>query len=224
MSACTIGAMAVRRRWKIEAAVVALILAITAALTQVRPAAGPGSIVEEVVDGDTIRLSDGQKVRYLLVDTPEKGDLMYEEAVSANRDLVKGRPARLELDARPRDDYGRTLAYVFVKDAQDREIFVNAELVRQGFALLYVVGENEARRDEILAAQRDAAQARRGLWAHFAADDAGGPFVGGKGKSARHRFHRTTCDTLEDRKGLETFATKRDALLDGRSPCRKCKP
>jgi len=216
--------MRLRRHWRIEAAVVALILAVTAALTQVRPAAAAGTTVEEVVDGDTIRLSDGQKVRYLLVDTPERGDAMYEAAASANQDLVKGRPVRLELDADSKDDYGRTLAYVFVADDQGNERFVNAELVRQGFALLYVVGENEARRDEILAAQREAAQAGRGLWERLSKEEASGPFVGGYGKSARHRFHRPSCESVKDPKGMKSFATKREALLDGRSPCRKCKP
>ncbi|HLG43054.1 MAG TPA: thermonuclease family protein, partial [Planctomycetota bacterium] len=115
-------------------------------------------------------------------------------------------------------------AYVFVTDARGNELFVNAELVRRGVALLYVVGENQARRDEILKAQSEAAQGGQGLWALLSEGDSAGPYVGGMGKSARHRFHRRTCDSVEDPKELKPFATKKDALLDGRSPCRKCKP
>jgi micrococcal nuclease len=94
--------------------------------------------VVHVVDGDTIDVQlDGQqvRVRYIGVNTPEtnhptKGqEPCGPEASAANHRLVGGQTVRLELDVRPRDQYQRLLAYVYVGD-----VMVNAELVRQGYA------------------------------------------------------------------------------------------
>lgn len=211
-----------KRRWAVEACLVAALLAATAALSQYRPAPSGGAHVDRAIDGDSVLLADGHRIRYLLVDTPEKGEPFYAEAVAANEELVLGKQVRLELDREPRDDYGRTLAYVFAIDNRGHEVFVNAELVRRGLAFLYVVGANQARRDEILAAQREAAEAARGRWASL--DDTPGRFVGGRGASARHRFHRESCESVRDRTDLVAFQRRSQALLDGRSPCRACKP
>jgi micrococcal nuclease len=76
-------------------------------------------------------------VRYIGIDTPEtkhpsRGIEPYgPEATDANRRLVQGQTVRLEFDVQPRDQYGRLLAYVYVG-----EVMANAELVRQGYALL----------------------------------------------------------------------------------------
>jgi micrococcal nuclease len=211
-----------KRRWTVEALVVASLLAATAALSQYRPQPSGGARVERVIDGDTVQLSDGQKIRFLLIDTPERGEPFYREAVSANEELCLGKQVRIVLDREPLDDYGRTLAYLFAIDKAGNERFVNAELVRRGLAFLYVVGVNQARRDEILAAQREAAEAKRGRWAEL--PDEPGRFVGGRGASARHRFHRESCESVRGRKDLVDFPSRAEALLDGRSPCRSCKP
>jgi micrococcal nuclease len=66
---------------------------------------------------------------------------------------------RLELDVQPRDQYGRLLAYVYVG-----EVVVNAELVRQGYALLSTVPPNVTHEALFVRLQREAREARRGLW------------------------------------------------------------
>ena len=76
--------------------------------------------VEKVLDGDTIVLSDGTKVRYIGVDSPEsvhpsKPVQHYgPEASKANKRLVLGKRVGIQYDVERKDRYGRTLAYGFV--------------------------------------------------------------------------------------------------------------
>ncbi|UCC61820.1 MAG: thermonuclease family protein [Anaerolineae bacterium] len=116
--------------------------------------------VSQVVDGDTVELANGRKVRYLGVNTPERGQPFYEEAKQFNAELVADKTVRLELDVDTIDQYGRTLAHVFVGDRH-----VNLELVRQGYANVYTVPPNVKYSEELLAAEREAREEGRGLWA-----------------------------------------------------------
>lgn len=131
------------------------------------PARPRRAVVERAVDGDTVVLVGGERVRYVGMDTPElhhprKPVQPYaREAWMFNRDLVDGRRVRLEFDVEPKDRYGRTLAYVFLEDGT----FVNAELVRQGYARILTIPPNVKYQDQFLALQREAQAARRGLWA-----------------------------------------------------------
>jgi micrococcal nuclease len=124
------------------------------------PESASESRVRYVLDGDTIELTDGRKIRYLGINTPEHGQPYYEEARLANASLVENQAVRLEQDVVPIDQYGRTLAHVFVGDTH-----VNLELIRQGYANVYTVPPNVKYVDELLAAEREAREHQRGLWA-----------------------------------------------------------
>jgi len=76
-------------------------------------------------------------VRYIGIDTPERGRPCFEQASRANERLLERGALRLEYDVERRDRYGRLLAYVYAG-----EVFVNAELVRRGFARRYTVPPN----------------------------------------------------------------------------------
>src|SRR4051812_2509746 len=123
--------------------------------------------VERVVDGDTIGLAGGERVRYIGVDTPEAVKpgtpvQCYAKAASHfNARLVEGRRVRLRYDAERQDRYGRTLAYVF--RSQDG-LFVNAELVRRGYATTLTIPPNVAHADDFRQLARGARRAGRGLW------------------------------------------------------------
>ena len=124
--------------------------------------------VKEVVDGDTIVLEDGTKVRYIGLNTPERGRPFYDEATEANRKLVEDREVRLEFDAVQMDRYGRTLAYVFVRDSTaspQGEVFVNLELLRQGYANAFTVPPNVKHEELFREAEQEARETERGLWA-----------------------------------------------------------
>ena len=126
--------------------------------------------VVRVVDGDTIRvIEDGREeaVRYIGVDTPESVkpgspvECFGKAASRANRELVEGERVRLVEDIEARDRYGRRLAYVYrVSD----DLFVNAELVRRGFATPLTVPPNVAHADEFADLAGRARRRGRGLW------------------------------------------------------------
>jgi len=106
-----------------------------------------------------------ERVRYIGIDTPEtkhpsRGIEPYgPEATEANRRLVRGQMVRLEFDIQARDQYGRLLAYFYVG-----EVMVNAELVRQGCALLSTYPPNVTHEALFVRLQREAREAKRGLW------------------------------------------------------------
>lgn len=126
---------------------------------------GPAqALVERVIDGDTVELVSGERVRYVLVDAPEitngKNACFGAQARQLNRELVEGRVVGLEYGPRCRDRYDRLLATVTV-DGLD----VNAELVRSGYAcVLFIPPDGEERAGEFQRFEREAQQAGLGLW------------------------------------------------------------
>lgn len=128
--------------------------------------------VVEVVDGDTVVVDIGgreEDVRLLGIDTPEvfvdpgeQPECYGAEASARTKQLLPaGTAVRLERDVVARDDYGRLLAYVY--RASDG-LFVNDDLVRQGFAELLIIRPNGALGDGLRAATRAAEAADVGLW------------------------------------------------------------
>lgn len=115
--------------------------------------------VINVVDGDTIETEVGEKIRYIGINTPEKGQPYADESTKLNRDLVLGKRISLEFDIQTKDRYGRTLAYVYVD-----EVFVNREIVRQGFAVSETIQPNVKYQGEILNVQREARDKCLGIW------------------------------------------------------------
>ncbi len=120
--------------------------------------------VLRVTDGDTIRIRlDGggvERVRYIGVDTPERGRCYARQAAAANARML-GRRIRLEYDVERRDRYGRLLAYVHAPDGA----MVNAALVRGGWATPLVVEPNVRHAARFAELARAARRAGRGLWA-----------------------------------------------------------
>lgn len=105
--------------------------------------------VLEVIDGDTFKLWSGEIVRLICVDTPEKGSLGYQEAKDFLSFLILNKEVRLESDVDDKDNYGRLLRYVYVSE-DSKEIFVNKEIVQQGYGPVFIYGNNTRRCGEIL--------------------------------------------------------------------------
>lgn len=127
---------------------------------------GPSTaVVSRAIDGDTLELSDGKRVRMLLVDTPEstngKTDCFGQQAAQFTSDTVTGKTVELSYDeAGCTDRFGRTLAYVKVNGVD-----LNRTLVEQGYACtLYVSPSGGARRDEFETYESQAKTSRLGLW------------------------------------------------------------
>jgi endonuclease YncB( thermonuclease family) len=122
------------------------------------PALVSAATVAVVIDGDTIVLSDGTKVRYLGVNTPEHGQPFYEEAKQYNAQLVLHKEVRLERHQPERDVFGRVLAYVYADD-----VLVNARLIAEGLGHLFVLGSLD-HYDGWLRVQEDAQRRHKGMW------------------------------------------------------------
>lgn len=130
--------------------------------------AGDDTTVQRVVDGDTLVVEGGPRVRLIGVDTPEtkdprRGVQCYgkEAANHTGRLIGPGTKVRLVSDVERSDRYGRALAYVYrVADG----LFVNAALIRDGYAQVATFPPNVAHVDEFVALQREARKESRGLW------------------------------------------------------------
>jgi len=122
--------------------------------------------VIRVIDGDTIEIEGGYKVRYIGIDTPETVhpskpvECFGIEASNKNKELVEGKRVRLEKDVSETDKYGRLLRYIWVGD-----VFVNDYLVRQGYAYAYTYPPDIKYSEQFVEAQREAKENSRGLWA-----------------------------------------------------------
>ncbi|MEO6121484.1 MAG: thermonuclease family protein [Acidimicrobiales bacterium] len=125
-------------------------------------------VVERVVDGDTIVVSGGERVRLIGVDTPEIKDprrpvgCFGRQASDFTASLLEqGGQVRLVGDVEQRDRFDRLLAYVYrLPDG----LFVNAELIRMGFALPLTIAPNVAHSEEFVVLAREAREQGRGLW------------------------------------------------------------
>ena len=133
------------------------------------PLAADGVVVE-VVDGDTVRLSSGLEVRLVGIQAPKLplGRPNFQSwplAVAAKatlEQLVGGQRVRLFYGGRRRDRHGRALAHLY--QADDR--WAQGEMLRRGFARVYTFADNTALTAEMLALERAARAAWRGIWSH----------------------------------------------------------
>ena len=122
-----------------------------------------------VIDGDTIALKDGRRVRYIGVDTPEKprgnysGECFWQESTQANKNWVMGRTVRLEPGEDPRDRYGRLLAYVWITE-NGQEKMVNELLLSGGFATPMAIAPNTQFQDRFEQMALDARAGGAGGW------------------------------------------------------------
>lgn len=136
-------------------------------------------LVTRAVDGDTLQLETGERVRLIGIDTPEmhESDKLYRDSDRSKQDietikamgrqsyeftkrLVEGKRVSLEFDVEKLDRYKRTLAYVYLKDGT----FVNAEIVKQGYASLMTYPPNVKYADLFTKLYREARENNRGLW------------------------------------------------------------
>ncbi len=129
---------------------------------------GLDTTIQRVVDGDTVVVAGGHHVRLIGVDTPETKDprrpvqcFGRQASELMTTMLPKGVGVRLVGDVEERDFYDRTLAYVYrLPDG----LFVNAELVRQGYARVLTIPPNVAHADELVVLAGEAREGGRGLW------------------------------------------------------------
>ena len=179
--------------------------------------------VASVEDGDSITLENGRRVRYLGIDSPErggpgKGEYLAEEAHRFNRQLVRGQEVRLEYEAERLDRYQRLLARVYLKNG----LWVNGEMVKNGLAHVLYQAPNTEKFEELLKWQREAMDDRRGFWIK-ALEETDSDY---RGQRITRKFHRMDCADGQKiaARNLVLFKNKKDAYFRGFSPCRICRP
>ena len=131
--------------------------------------------VERVIDGDTLVLAGGARVRLIGADAPETkfsprsdgaDQPLARDALLFAEKVVEGRKVRLTLDKERVDKYGRFLAYVWYIDRESgEELLLNEELIRAGLArarLGYSYSDSMKRR--FRAAEVEAKDFKRGIW------------------------------------------------------------
>lgn len=127
--------------------------------------------VTRVVDGDTFWVDDGSekglKIRLIGIDAPEPRNTgtrpkgyFGSESTGYLRQMLTGKSVRLEYDVARNDRYGRTLAYAFLEDGT----FVNAELIKNGYATVMTVPPNVKYQDTFTTLAAKARRQNKGLW------------------------------------------------------------
>ncbi|MCL6471375.1 MAG: thermonuclease family protein [Firmicutes bacterium] len=223
----------------------ALMLIIPYSIASCQNAAKDGksdlAMVTRVVDGDTIvvRLNGKDyKVRFIGINTPERGRPYYLEATEKTKELCLGKQVRLEKDVSEIDKYGRLLRYVYVGDT-----FVNAELVKQGYAQQFTLPPDVKYADLFRKLASEARERQVGLWspsltsppAPSNADksdksdmateinEIGARFVGNLNSKV---YHRPSCPYAKkiSSNNVINFATAEAAKNQGYRPCKTCNP
>lgn len=122
--------------------------------------------VKKVIDGDTLKLENGDSVRFVGINTPELGHGKFKDEPLANQARrfvqrkIEGREVELRDEKPRRDKYGRRLAHIYTDSGQNVQI----ELLQRGLAFVVAVGDDLAYLDGYLAAEQQARQAGKGVW------------------------------------------------------------
>lgn len=182
------------------------------------------AFVRYVIDGDTIVLKKGTRVRYRGINSPEiphediPGEPLGLSATKRNRQLVQGRLVTLVQDDEKRDRFGRLLAYVFLPG--DR--MVNEVLVREGMAFVCFSEKGSPFSKRLLDAQREAIDAGRGIWSIPPVSPE--PYYVGNRQSLC--FHRPSCPYGKkiSKSSLVIFKSRSDACKEGFCRCKRCLP
>ena len=201
--------------------------------------------VIRVIDGDTVELLGGERVRLLGIDTPETVkpntpiQCFGKEASAHTKALLEGKTVTLVRDIEDRDKYGRLLRYVY----QDG-LFVNEALIRDGYARVYTYPPNVAHAQEFVVAERVARSAKRGLWGNVCTNKTpqtpspssptqtetaptGCTIKGNINTSGEHIYHMSGCGSytktrIDTTKGERMFCTEEEAVGAGWRKAKNC--
>ena len=202
-----------------------------------------GLLVTRVIDGDTIELENGERVRYLGINTPESVDprkpveCFGKEASLKNKELVLNKKVVLEKDISEIDKYGRLLRYVYTDDA-----FVNLELIKQGYAQVATYPPDVKYHDLFLEAEKEARENKRGLWGNCPTNnetndifispmpqitDSDCNIKGNINSEGEKIYHLPNCQSysqtkIDENRGEKWFCSEEEALNAGWRKAANC--
>lgn len=189
------------------------------------PQQGNSSLIKvkviKVIDGDTVVLEDGQRLRYAGIDAPE----LYTsteipqpfafKAYKLNKELTEGKTFFLELSLRKKDKYGRLLGELYFENKTS----VSEILIREGLAFVCYYPGSEKFYKKYLEIQKLALKEKRGIFSLLPKVNPKIIYIGNK---ASKRFHHPSCIEAEEVKRKIYFENLEEAFLQGYCPCRKC--
>jgi micrococcal nuclease len=178
--------------------------------------------VVEVIDGDTYKLSNGEKVRLIGINTPEldnpkSGPEIYGmEAYEFIKPLLFQQEVKIKYDEAKRDKYQRLLVYMYLKDGT----FVNAMLVEKGYARIMKVPPNVAYAKTFGALERQARAKKLGLWGSKTTqgtldNNKKLPIKGNINKSGEKIYHLPGGRYYQQTKAEEYFTNEEEARKAG---------
>jgi micrococcal nuclease len=175
--------------------------------------------VIRIIDGDTVELTGGDRLRLLGIDCPEKGEAYYDSAIIFLENRLSGEIIDIVFSERRRDKYGRLLGYIY-----HDSMLVNTTIIRRGLGNVYLFKDNLGDKkyiDLLLRAQNEAIESRCGLWSIERQPEA---YYLARPNSLR--FHRPTCEIVKDWRDGEfiRYDSRIEAFKKGLSPCRRCRP
>jgi len=130
--------------------------------TKTGPQKTQEAVVYRAIDGDTVELVNGQKVRYIGIDSPEienKTECFGQQAKTANANYVEGKTVKLEKDVSETDEYGRLLRYVYVGN-----LLINEELIKGGYAKVATFPPDVKYLSRFKGMEKQAKDMKLGLW------------------------------------------------------------
>ena len=176
------------------------------------------AIVVRVIDGDTIVLNNGERVRLIGIDAPEIGEPGADEATQFVRERVEGLTVWLEADGADRDRFGRLRRYVWLQqpsntqdENQIRQHQLNALLLENGLARVMIIGRvrNEALFRQLTSVPATSSEAIQSS------------FIGNKNSQI---FHTLECNSLPSQQNRLIFESREDAIRAGYRACQRCSP
>ena len=117
------------------------------------------ALVTQIIDGDTIAIEGGERVRLLGIDTPEKGEDYYNDAKAFLEERILMKEVELEKSVENKDGYNRLLRYVWLNGS-----LINIELIKEGLAKAYFYNDEEQYKEMIAEAEKKAIDKKTGLW------------------------------------------------------------
>ncbi|AEH23705.1 nuclease (SNase domain-containing protein) [Thermodesulfobacterium geofontis OPF15] len=177
--------------------------------------------VVKAIDGDTVILENGERLRYAGIDTTEihtQEGIPQPFALSAynlNKTLTEGKTFYLELALRKRDKYGRLLGELYFENGTS----VSEILVREGLAFVCYYEGSAKYYEKYLPLQREAIKKRKGIFSLLNREPKNIIYIGNKNSK---RFHHPDCPEAKKIKRKVYFKSIESALLEGYCPSREC--
>lgn len=183
------------------------------------------TVVTRVVDGDTIVIESGEKVRMILINSPEsvhrdkeKNTPFGKKASEYTEEKLLDQTIYMEKDVSDTDRYGRLLRYIYLEDGT----FYNEMMVKDGYAQLSTFPPDVKHQEIIQAAEKHARENNLGLWEEVTEEVLTTGLYVGSTKS--DKYHDLDCYHVEsiEEDNLIYFKDKEDAENKGYVPCKKC--